>query len=153
MNRVDNMVGGQADVKLVSNAMANATRRKIMAMLVEKAIEHRGDSKAVGPSMLDYHLQMLQQAGLIEMKGWNCSPNRFRKELHGNQGRETRRGQKRPRWHKAPGDCRDPPALALHCRQHQVQDNRPSLRLPWAELSSSLSPYFPGPGTRRRLGR
>ena len=30
------MVGGQADVKLVSNAMANATRRKIMAMLVEK---------------------------------------------------------------------------------------------------------------------
>ena len=29
------MVGGQADVKLVSNAMANATRRKIMAMIVE----------------------------------------------------------------------------------------------------------------------
>jgi len=30
------MVGGRADVKLVSNAMANATRRKIMAMRVEK---------------------------------------------------------------------------------------------------------------------
>ena len=30
------MVGGQTDVKLVSNAMANATRRKIMATLVEK---------------------------------------------------------------------------------------------------------------------
>ena len=35
MDRVDKMVGGQADVKLVSNAMANATRRKIMTMLVE----------------------------------------------------------------------------------------------------------------------
>jgi DNA-binding transcriptional ArsR family regulator len=29
------MPGSPADVKLVSNAMANATRRKIMAMLVE----------------------------------------------------------------------------------------------------------------------
>jgi len=30
------MVGGRADVKLVSNAMANVTRRKIMAMRAEK---------------------------------------------------------------------------------------------------------------------
>ncbi len=61
------MVGGQADVKLVSNAMANATRRKIMAMLVEgnRTVE---DISAFVPSMLDYHLQMLQQAGLIEIK-------------------------------------------------------------------------------------
>ena len=30
------MPGSPAEVKLVSNAMANATRRKIMVMLVEK---------------------------------------------------------------------------------------------------------------------
>ena len=30
------MSGGQADVKLVSNAMANATRRKIMAMITRE---------------------------------------------------------------------------------------------------------------------
>ena len=62
------MVGGQADVKLVSNAMANATRRKIMAMLVESNRTQEEISKSVGQSMLDYHLQMLQQAGLIEIK-------------------------------------------------------------------------------------
>jgi ArsR family metal-binding transcriptional regulator len=62
------MVGGQADVKLVSNAMANATRRKIMAMLVESNRTQEEISKTVGQSMLDYHLQMLQQAGLVEIK-------------------------------------------------------------------------------------
>jgi ArsR family metal-binding transcriptional regulator len=62
------MVGGQADVKLVSNAMANATRRKIMAMLVEKARAREEIEKAAGASMLDYHLQMLQQAGLADIK-------------------------------------------------------------------------------------
>ena len=61
------MVGGQADVKLVSNAMANATRRKIMAMLVEGDRTMEEIARSV-PSMLDYHLQMLQQAGLIEIK-------------------------------------------------------------------------------------
>ncbi len=65
------MVGGQADVKLVSNAMANATRRKIMAMLVEKERTREEVEQAAGGSMLDYHLQMLQQAGLAESKeGW-----------------------------------------------------------------------------------
>jgi len=62
------MVGGQADVKLVSNAMANATRRKIMAMLVEKERTRDEIDTAAGGSMLDYHLQMLQQAGLAENK-------------------------------------------------------------------------------------
>lgn len=62
------MVGGQADVKLVSNAMANATRRKIMAMLVEKERTRDEVEQAAGATMLDYHLQMLQQAGLADMK-------------------------------------------------------------------------------------
>jgi ArsR family metal-binding transcriptional regulator len=48
--------------------MANATRRKIMAMLVEKERTREEIETAAGGSMLDYHLQMLQQAGLAEMK-------------------------------------------------------------------------------------
>jgi ArsR family metal-binding transcriptional regulator len=62
------MVGGQADVKLVSNAMANATRRKIMAMLVESNRTKEEVGNVIGQSMLDYHLQMLEQAGLIYLK-------------------------------------------------------------------------------------
>ncbi|MBC7121350.1 MAG: ArsR family transcriptional regulator [Candidatus Methanosuratus sp.] len=61
------MTGSPAEVKLVSNAMANATRRKIMAMLVEKKRTKDEIEQAVGGSMLDYHLQMLQQAGLADM--------------------------------------------------------------------------------------
>jgi hypothetical protein len=56
-----------ADVKLVSNAMANATRRKIMAKLVESSSTKEGIAKVAGASMLDYHLQMLQQAGLADI--------------------------------------------------------------------------------------
>jgi len=61
------MPGSPADVKLVSNAMANITRRKIMAMLVENVRTREEVEKVAGGSMLDYHLQMLQQAGLIEL--------------------------------------------------------------------------------------
>ena len=52
----------------MSNAMANATRRKIMATLVEKERTREEVEQAAGGSMLDYHLQMLQHAGLIEIK-------------------------------------------------------------------------------------
>ncbi|MGV8174284.1 MAG: (Fe-S)-binding protein [Methanothrix sp.] len=62
------MPGSPAEVKLVSNAMANATRRKIMSMLVEKDRARDEIEEAAGASMLDYHLQMLQQAGLADMK-------------------------------------------------------------------------------------
>lgn len=62
------MPGSPAEVKLVSNAMANITRRKIMAMLMEGERKREEIEKAVGASMLDYHLQMLQQAGLADLK-------------------------------------------------------------------------------------
>ncbi|MCJ7442914.1 MAG: ArsR family transcriptional regulator [Methanotrichaceae archaeon] len=62
------MSGSPAEVKLVSNAMANITRRKIMAMLVENNRKKDEIEKAIGASMLDYHLQMLQQAGLVDLK-------------------------------------------------------------------------------------
>ncbi len=62
------MTGSPADVKLVSNAMANATRRKIMALLMEKERTREEVESAAGGAMLDYHLQMLEQAGLVETK-------------------------------------------------------------------------------------
>jgi len=62
------MSGSPAEVKLVSNAMANITRRKIMAMLVENDRKKEEIEKAVGAIMLDYHLQMLQHAGLVDFK-------------------------------------------------------------------------------------
>jgi ArsR family metal-binding transcriptional regulator len=75
------MPGSPADVKLVSNAMANATRRKIMAMLVDSSRTVEEISKSVGPSMLDYHLQMLQQAGLAEIKDGNVAITDFGKNF------------------------------------------------------------------------
>ncbi len=75
------MSGSPADVKLVSNAMANATRRKIMAMLVENNRNKEEIEKAVGASMLDYHLQMLQQAGLIDLKDGTAVLTEFGKNF------------------------------------------------------------------------
>ncbi|HPC89728.1 MAG TPA: (Fe-S)-binding protein [Methanothrix sp.] len=71
------MPGSSADVRLVSNAMANAARRKIMAMLVEKERTREEVEKAAGGGMLDYHLQMLEQAGLAELKGGNIAITEF----------------------------------------------------------------------------
>ena len=62
------MSGSPAEVKLVSNALANAIRRKIMAMLVEKDRTREEVEKSAGATMLDYHLQILQQAGLVDIK-------------------------------------------------------------------------------------
>lgn len=61
------MPGNPEEIKMVSNAMANVPRRKMMAFLAggEKTIAEMGE--AVGKSMLDYHLKILQQAGLVEM--------------------------------------------------------------------------------------
>ncbi len=75
------MAGRPAEVKLVSNAMANATRRKIMAMLVEADRKRDEIEKAVGASMLDYHLQMLQQAGLASVKDGAVSITDFGKNF------------------------------------------------------------------------
>jgi ArsR family metal-binding transcriptional regulator len=75
------MSGGPAEVKLVSNAMANVTRRKIMAMLVDGDRKREEIEKAVGATMLDYHLQMLHQAGLAEIKEENISLTDFGKNF------------------------------------------------------------------------
>ncbi|MCC4769173.1 ArsR family transcriptional regulator [Methanosarcina sp. DH2] len=62
------MPGNPNEIKLVNNAMSNATRRKIMNFLVDgdRTVEEIG--AAAGKAMLDFHLKLLQQAGLIELK-------------------------------------------------------------------------------------
>jgi ArsR family metal-binding transcriptional regulator len=61
------MPGKPEEIKMVSNAMANVPRRKMMAFLAggERTSEEIGE--AVGKSMLDYHLKILEGAALIEI--------------------------------------------------------------------------------------
>jgi ArsR family metal-binding transcriptional regulator len=61
------MPGNPNEIKLINNAMSNATRRKIMNFLStgDKSIEEIGGE--VGKTMLDFHLKLLQQASLVEM--------------------------------------------------------------------------------------
>jgi ArsR family metal-binding transcriptional regulator len=62
------MPGNPNEIKLVNNAMSNATRRKIMNFLStgDKSTDEIGGE--VGKTMLDFHLKLLQQASLIEIE-------------------------------------------------------------------------------------
>ncbi|WP_292390686.1 (Fe-S)-binding protein [Methanosarcina sp. UBA5] len=62
------MPGNPNEIKLVNNAMSNATRRKIMNFLSagDKSTGEIGGE--VGKTMLDFHLKLLQQASLIEIE-------------------------------------------------------------------------------------
>lgn len=63
------MPGNPNEIKLVNNAMANATRRKIMNFLADGDKSNEEIAGAVGKAMLDFHLNVLQQASLIETEG------------------------------------------------------------------------------------
>ena len=62
------MPGNPNDMKLVDNAMANDTRRKIINFLADgdRNIEEVGS--VAGKLMIDFHLKVLQRAGLIELE-------------------------------------------------------------------------------------
>ena len=79
------MPGSPAEIKLVSNAMSNAIRRKIMNLLTEDSRSKEDIGKAIGQSMLDYHLQLLQQAGLIAIKGEMLELTDFGKNMLGSK--------------------------------------------------------------------
>ena len=117
------MPGSPADVKLVSNAMANATRRKIMAKLVESSSTNEEIAKVAGASMLDYHLQILQQAGLAEIKENTISLTEFGKNFMESKDEKPAEFKKDLAGNEAPGGYGNQAALALHCRYIQVQDN------------------------------
>lgn len=59
---------GSADAKLVTNAVANITRRRIVMMLVGGRMTVDEIKTEIEPSMLDFHLNILIQAGLVVKK-------------------------------------------------------------------------------------
>jgi DNA-binding transcriptional ArsR family regulator len=63
------MPGNPNEIKLVNNAMANVTRRKIMNFIADGDKNTEEIGGAVGKAMLDFHIKVLQQASLIELKG------------------------------------------------------------------------------------
>ncbi len=88
------MPGDPKEIKLVNNALANGTRRKVMNFLVEgdRTIEEIGE--VVGKAMLDYHLKLLQQAGLINLEEGSVSLSEygrnFIEEKAGERAEKTR---------------------------------------------------------------
>jgi Uncharacterized protein conserved in archaea len=75
------MPGNPNEIKLVNNAMSNATRRKIMNILSagDKSTEEIGGE--VGKTMLDFHLKLLQQASLIEIEEDNVKLSEYGKNF------------------------------------------------------------------------
>src|SRR5512133_65217 len=56
------------ETKLVNFAMANGTRRKIINFLENECRSAGEIGETVGEATLDFHLKILQQAGLIELE-------------------------------------------------------------------------------------
>ena len=144
------MTGSPADVKLVSNAMANATRRKIMALLMEKERTREEVESAAGGAMLDYHLQMLQQAGLVETKEGRIILTDFGKNFLESKAEK-------------PAEAKDlagtKPLQVVELRQllpciADASKFRIIARFepPLGGALKLLEPLFPGPGTRIKLG-
>lgn len=61
--------GNPNEIKLVNNAMYNVTRRKVMNFLADGDKNTEEIDEAVGKAMLEFHIKVLQQASLIELKG------------------------------------------------------------------------------------
>ncbi|WP_269851202.1 ArsR/SmtB family transcription factor [Methanosarcina horonobensis] len=62
------MPGDQNETKLVSFAIANGTRRKIINFLANGSKSTGEIGEIVGKATLDFHLRILQQAGLIKLE-------------------------------------------------------------------------------------
>jgi ArsR family metal-binding transcriptional regulator len=73
--------GNPNEIKLVNNAMANATRRKIMNFLADGDKDPEEIGKEVGKAMLDFHLNVLQQASLIELEDGNVRLSEYGKNF------------------------------------------------------------------------
>lgn len=62
------MTGNPKDTKLVNFAVANGTRRKIINFLSDGYRSTREMREIIGEETFDFHLRILQQAGLIELE-------------------------------------------------------------------------------------
>lgn len=145
------MTNPSANVKLVSNAMANATRRKIMEMLVEKYRTREEIAKEVGAAMLDCHLQMLQQAGLAGIDYGVLTLTDFGKNFM-----ETKSAQKPDESTKDLSKTKPLQILEIRQLLPCIADGSKfriiaRLEPPLEGALKILEPLFPRPGTLRRL--
>jgi len=84
------MPGNPNEIKLVNNAMSNATRRKIMNFLVDGDRSTEEVAEAAGKTMLDFHLKLLQQASLIELTDGTVRLSEYgRNFLKGKEEKDT----------------------------------------------------------------
>jgi ArsR family metal-binding transcriptional regulator len=65
------MSGSTSETKLINFAMANKTRRKIINFLANGDRDIEEIERMIGEKTLDFHLKILQDAGLIELEGRN----------------------------------------------------------------------------------
>ena len=65
------MSGSTSETKLINFAMVNKTRRKIINFLVNGDRDIEEIERMIGEKTLDFHLNILQDAGLIELEGRN----------------------------------------------------------------------------------
>jgi ArsR family metal-binding transcriptional regulator len=75
------MSGNEIETKLVNFAMANATRRKIINFLANGDRNTEEIGGIVGKATLDFHLKILQEAGLIESEKRNVKLSEYGKNF------------------------------------------------------------------------
>ena len=119
------MPGKPEEIKMVSNAMANVPRRKMMAFLAggERTSEEIGE--AVGKSMLDYHLKILEQAGLIEIGAGKVRLSEFGKNFMETKVEKPKDAVTDLSGGEARRDHGGEAAPPLHRRLDEVSDHRP----------------------------
>ncbi len=66
------MSGGTSETKQINFAMANKVRRKIINSLANGERNIEEIKRIIGTKTLDFHLKILQDAGLIELEGRNA---------------------------------------------------------------------------------
>lgn len=117
------MPGNPNEIKLVNNAMSNATRRKIMNFLVDGDRSTEEVAEAAGKTMLDFHLKLLQQANLIELGDGTVRLSEYgRNFLKGKEEKDTQK-KHRSLSGKTCGNCGNPAAFTLYSRLLKIQGN------------------------------
>lgn len=75
------MPEGTSETKLVNFAMANKTRRKIINFLANGDRDIEKIEEIAGKKTLEFHLKILQDAGLIELEGRNVKLSEYGKNF------------------------------------------------------------------------
>jgi predicted transcriptional regulator len=75
------MPEGTSETKLVNFAMANKARRKIINFLANGDRDIEKIEEIAGKKTLEFHLKILQDAGLIELEGRNVKLSEYGKNF------------------------------------------------------------------------